>query len=301
MTSFLLPVAVGALVISLLMFFLSRRVYISLRLGGMQKTLLLLLVLALGAAALYFPRIANEKALLARAPQHFVVTRHGSIEQKRVDYTLIQLERGLNTFQSAAGSKGFSPIKVELYPGVAQLQSDTGLEDWAIGFTKYTAEGPVIYLAAAADESGVEETPEHEVIHALFYQRLGQAYVALPDWFSEGTAQYYSMGGWARLPARDAARLGMWRQKDMVFSAAEFQAFSTDDASTSDEDVFFFYDCAYEFTRYLCRQSGEECITAVLDGLAAGSGFSQALAKATGRSCDLSYAGWTAEFWGPAP
>jgi hypothetical protein len=297
MRSWLLPLAAGALVLALLVYFLSRMLTVSLRLGGARKTLLVVLVLAMGAAAIYFPRVASEKALLARAQPHFILTRHGSVEQNRVDYTLIQMEKGLETYQAAAGAKGFVPIKVELYPDAARLRADTGLEAWAGGFTSYASGAPVIYLPAVADDSGVADTPEHEVIHALVYQRLGQAGKTLPDWFSEGTAQYFSQGGWARLPSRDVARLGMWRNGDAVLSAAEFQSFSTGSA-VPDEDIFFFYDCAYEFTRHLCRQSGEGCIIKAMDGVASGSSLAAALSKATGQSFEESYSAWVAAFWG---
>jgi hypothetical protein len=190
--SWLWIILVASLVITFLIVIIKKKIYISLGLSRNQKFGILAVIIVLLAAGSYFTRIYNDKALIEAANNDFDIIVHGVIDQKQVDYTMLQLEKGLKRIIDSSGIDfaRISVIRVELYPDIVQLQRITGLEDWASGFTLYTQDGPVIHIPVVVDESGINETPEHEVVHAVMYQKTGYQIGKLPQWFKEGVAIY---------------------------------------------------------------------------------------------------------------
>jgi len=188
-------------------------------------------------------------------------------------------------------------IKIEIYRDIDQLSRLTGLESWAAGFTTYTAAGPVIHIPTEQDDSAIDDTPAHEVVHAVVYQLIGSKINMLPAWFKEGLSQYLSEAGLWNLPGRDVARLGLWRDKNSVMPADYFYAFSPDSPS-SEEEIYFFYDASHEFMRYLSSAGGADAPWQVIEEVGKGRSFEQAFSAAFGASFEGYYTDWVRSFWG---
>jgi hypothetical protein len=295
-------ILLASLVVSFLIVIIKKKIYISLSLSGNQKFVILAAIVLLMVAGSYFTRTLNNKSLLAAANDDFDTIIHGAITQKQVDYTMLQLEKGLKRIIDSSGidPARISVIRVELYPDLVQLQRITGLEHWASGFTLYGQDGPVIHIPVVVDESGINETPEHEVVHAVMYQKAGDQIGKLPLWFKEGVAQYISEMGFFKLLSRDTTRLQLWSDKDSLFTTADFKTYSPDDSAATEKEIRLFYDSADEFIRYLTDVYGFDLPWRIADAVTGGSSFEQTLAGVTGTSFEGCYSDWQKTFWGTA-
>ncbi|MES2643758.1 MAG: peptidase MA family metallohydrolase [Myxococcota bacterium] len=165
--------------------------------------------------------------------------------------------------------------------------------DWADG-TAWPRWG-MIFLRAPSARPGtaerLEQVLDHEVVHVL----VGRAFAPRtpPRWLQEGLAQFYS-GELGPKVSEDLTSVLFGR--DELFSLTQLSSGFHGNAVQAHHA----YAAAADFIGYLGTEYGEDAVKGLINEMAGGAGFADALATVTGSDIATVEAGWRGRWSDPA-
>lgn len=239
--------------------------------------------------------ISNWKSqrVLDDSRNHFIVIPTSNVSEKRINLTRIELEKSLREIGSYTKVSVTNPIKVHLYSDTNEFQAATGSPKSVTGLTRWTDQGPEIYIPAELppNEKGIlnEGAPIHELTHAieLFITNNPRS---LPLWIREGLANQYQ-AFWERV----LTHIYVWFERDKILSYDRLSLFRYDYPKDKLEKQFF-YTNSYEFVRYLFLRYGESTIWGIIQQVGKGVRYESAISNATGRTEKELYQDWLKEW-----
>ncbi|MFC2033816.1 hypothetical protein ACFLTT_00210 [Chloroflexota bacterium] len=250
-------------------------------------------------------RILKENSFLNNAKEQFEVNVNDEISEKRVDSTLIELEKQFERLRDKYLVTDVNePITIELFPDADSLRAHTAIPSWGDACIVFESGNITISLPAetpkddALYKSAQEITPypAHEIAHLIIYSKLGPDYKAvLPLWFNEGIAQYESHRGFINRH-RIGKRLGLWLiniYKPTLLEDGQFILYSTKYPSN---DVDIYYVASFEFVRYI-ESTHNDSIKNILHRLAIGETFTSAFEEEIGEPVGDFYIKWYEYFF----
>jgi hypothetical protein len=272
------------------------------------KRIFIICVALMFVAALIFMgvRISNENSALSDAKEQFTVNVNGPIPEKRIDSTLIELERQFERLKDKYVVSGFDGrIKIELYQDAESLRASTASPSWGDAFITYeSGDIMTIYLPAETppDDSLYKSAqvstprPAHEIAHLIIHSKVGPSFKAvLPLWFDEGIAQYESHRGFIN-KYRMIKKLDLWLLNVYKPNLLKDSQFILGSERYPDADIGAFYGASFEFIRYIdSKHKGS--LQGILQRLADGETFTIAFEEETGESVGDFYNKWYEDFF----
>lgn len=230
-----------------------------------------------------------DQRVLNDSLEHFSIISTQTVSEKRVNLTLIELEKALREIGSHAKVSITDPIDVYLYSDIGEFQEATGSSKSVCGLTRWTEKGPEIYIIAELppDEKPIlnQETPTHELAHAIELLITNNPR-SLPLWIREGMANQY-LDFWERV----ITHIGVWLERDKILSYDRLTIFRYNYPEDELEKQFF-YSTSYEFVRYLYMHYGESTFWEIIHEVTIGVSYENAIWSITGRNESELYQDW---------
>ena len=255
--------------------------------------------------ALIGVRISSENSVLSDAKEQFQVNIIGEISEKRIDSTLIELEKQFERLKDEYNVSDFGEsIRIVLYPDVESLHAHTASPSWGDAFITDELGYTIIHLPGETPsndslyKSAQENTPRpaHEIAHLIVHTKVGPNFRALlPLWFDEGIAQYESHRGFLN-KYRIIKKLDLWLQNVYKPNLLEDGHFILDSKKYPDTDIGAFYSASFEFIKYI-DSTHKGSLQGILNRLAVGETFTSAFEKETGESVANLYKEWYERFF----
>jgi len=248
----------------------------------------------------------NENSVLRDAKEQFTVNVNDPISEKRIDSTLIELERQFERLKDKYMVSDFNEsIRIELYQDIASLHAHTASPSWGDAFiTHEPGDMIIIHLPAEVPsdyslyKSAQVSTPRpaHEIAHLIIHSKVGPNFKdVLPLWFDEGIAQYESHRGFINR-YRIIKRLDLWLLNVYKPNLLKDSQFILDSERYPDADIGAFYSASFEFVRYIDSKH-EGSLQGILHRLADGETFTNAFEEETGESVGDFYNKWYEDFF----
>jgi Peptidase MA superfamily len=183
-------------------------------------------------------------------------------------------DSGLRSIQNLLPPGNGDPIRIYIYPSVAELQTtlDQGNVAWTAGHSLPDLGVALVSIAPGETQSiEMERQIPHELAHILLYRLAGPAYPNLPAWLSEGIATQAEL--YPNTDYVEALNLAV-KNKTLLPLASLCGPFP-DDASAA----MLAYAESGSFTRYLVQTYGASSLTGIIheymDGLTCEQGTVQ--------------------------
>ncbi len=250
-------------------------------------------------------RISSENSVLNDAKQQFKVTTIGGVSEKRIDSTLIELEKQFQRLKDEYNVSDINqPIGIFLYSDVESLHAHTPSPSWGDAFITDEFDHPLIHLPAETPsndsmyKSSQESTPRpaHEIAHLIIHSKVGANFKdVLPLWFDEGMAQYESQRGFLN-KYRIIEKLDLWLQNIYKPNLLGDGHFVLDAKKYPDNDIGAFYSTSFEFIKYI-DSTHKGSLQGILRRLAIGEAFVNAFKEETGESVTILYKEWYERFF----
>jgi len=231
----------------------------------------------------------RDKGFLNDSREHFSVISTSTVSQARINLTQVELEKSLREIRSSVKVSLDDSIKVHLYSNVRELQEATGSPKWVYGLTRWSSQGPEIFIPAELppDQKSIlnEGAPVHELTHAIELLVTNNP-KNLPLWIREGLANHY-LDFWERI----LTHIGVWLNRDKIMSYERLSLFRYD-YPQEDLERSVFYSTSYEFVRYLFMRYGESTVWGIVREVSAGTSFESAISHTTAKSERELYEDW---------
>ena len=250
-------------------------------------------------------RISSENLALSNAKEQFEVNINGEISEKRIDSTLIEVERQFERLKDKYMVSDFNEsIKIELYQDVESLQAHITIPDWMDACITHEPGYTIIHLPTETPsddplyKSAQFSTPRpaHEIAHLIIHSKVGPNFRAiLPLWFDEGIAQYESHRGFIN-KYRIGKKLDLWLLNIYKPNLLKDGHFILDSKKYPNTDVGAFYITSFEFVRYI-ESTHKGSLQRILHRLAADETFTSAFVEETGESAENLYNKWYEDFF----
>lgn len=271
-----------------------------------KKLLIIYVALMFGAIFIFVGvRISSENSVLSNAKEQFKVNVNDKVSEKRIDSTLIELEKQFERLKVKYLVSGLNEsISIELYQDVESLHAHTPSPSWGDAFITHELGNTIIHLPAETPsndslyKSAQESTPRpaHEIAHLIIHSKVGPNFKAvLPLWFDEGIAQYESHRGFIN-KYRIIKRLDLWLLNIYKPNLLEDGQFILNSKRYPDADVGAFYSASFEFIRYV-DSTHKGSLQGILHRLAAGQTFTSAFEEEIGESVGNLYRKWYEHFF----
>lgn len=220
-----------------------------------------------------------NRGLINDSLEHFLVIPTPAVSEERVNLTRVELEKSLREIGSYAKVSVTDPIKVYLYSNTSEFQVATGSPKSIYGLTRWTNQGPEIYIPAELppNEKGIlnEGAPVHELTHAI-EALLTKDLKRMPLWINEGLANQYQ-AYWERV----LTHIYVWLDRDKILSYERLSLYRYNYPQDELEKQFF-YLSSYEFVRYLFMRYGESTIWGIIRAVGEGVSYESAISGTTG-------------------
>ena len=250
-------------------------------------------------------RISSENSVLTNAKEQFEVNINGEITEKRIDSTLIELEKQFERLKDKYMISDFSEsIRIELYQDVESLHAHTVSPSWGDAFITHKLGYTIIHIPTEtpSDDSLYKSAqvstprPAHEIAHLIIHSKVGPDFKALlPLWFDEGIAQYESHRGFIN-KYRIIKRLDLWLLNIYKPNLLEDGQFILDSTKYPDADIGAFYSTSFEFVRYI-DSTHKGSLQGILHRLATGETFANAFEEEIGEPVGNLYKKWYEDFF----
>ena len=234
------------------------------------------------------------------ALESFVVKYEPPVDQARLERTLAEFERIRIDFADQWTVPDASPrIRLYLFRDEDHYRAHTAgkrLIEWSAGYASCTVDGVVIYvpLEKADDRSPISTTPAHEMVHAIWCQKLeSELFWSIPRWFHEGMAERYeNERGW-QYWRKAINRWEVWLNRKNLLPATQFCTYQPEGSLA---EIGLFYMTSLEFIRSLESRHGIRNLNAILEDVGGGKAFEDSLSDRIGGTCDELYREWTQSF-----
>jgi hypothetical protein len=244
-----------------------------------MKRLLVLLALAVTSAHAASGQMPEPPQLVIEAPDELTAYARRLAQIDRIALLRVMILVGVR--------EPGPPIVVQLIPEHADLARRT--PRWIAGFALSTADTVVLFPARSVGypHDSIGDVLIHEIAHVLIARAAGGAPV--PRWFHEGVA-LVAERGWG-LSDRTQLMMAVTLERrplddiDAAFAGSEREAARA-------------YALSGALVRDLLRDHGSDAVARILERLAAGETFENAIVTVTGQSlAALERAFWRATWW----
>ena len=266
-----------------------------------KPVLILAVAILLIAGVAMSPRMIEYRSRAADAEaalQSFSLIYGAGADPAKVERTLAEFERARSHLADKwQVPTSVSPISLYLFRDIGEYKAHTATfgREWSGGYTScqdrsVTIGVPLEDASNVFEESRASQTPQHEMVHAIWCQRLGLSYFSsIPLWFHEGMAQWYAGEGWGQFPQRTLNRWSVWIGRGSLLSATEFCSYIS---GGSPDEIKLLYEISWEFIRSLESSHGIQSLNAVVEDVGAGKTFDDSLRYRFGGSCSELYIIW---------
>lgn len=235
-----------------------------------------------------------EAALQSFSPKHAA-----SVDSADLERTLAEFERARHELSDQWLIPESSPhIILHLFRNLEDYRAGRGL-DWSGGYAKCGRDKVTIGVPLEDGSNLLNElpptrTPLHEMVHAMWCQKLGQRpFYMIPSWFHEGMAERFAYRGFQGYWDRTFNRWAVWINGSNLLPATEFCSYRP---RANRDEIALFYGTSYEFIRSLEAQHGIEHLSAIVDDVSSGMSFDNSLHARLGGTCSELYGEWSQSF-----
>ena len=260
--------------------------------------IILLMMAGIGMAPAVIDHQSRSRDAEA-ALQSFLPRHAASVDSADLERTLAEFERARHELSDQWLIPKSSPhIILHLFRDLEDYRAGRGL-DWSGGYAqcgrdKVTIGVPFEDGSHLLNELPPTRTPLHEMVHAMWCQKLGQRpFYMIPSWFHEGMAERFAYRGFQGYRDRTLNRLAVWVNGSNLLPATEFCSYRP---RANRNEIALFYGTSYEFIRSLEAQHGIEHLSAIVDDVSSGMSFDNSLHARLGGTCSELYGEWSQSF-----
>ena len=261
-------------------------------------TVVFLMMLVLTMAPIVMDHQSRSQDAAA-ALQSFLPKHAASVDSADLERTLAEFERARHELSDQWLIPESSPhIILHLFRDLEDYRAGRGL-DWSGGYAqcgrdKVTIGVPFEDGSHLLNELPPTRTPLHEMVHAMWCQKLGQRpFYMIPSWFHEGMAERFAYRGFQGYRDRTLNRWAVWVNGSNLLPATEFCSYRP---RANRNEIALFYGTSYEFIRSLEAQHGIEHLSAIVDDVSSGMSFDNSLHARLGGTCSELYGEWSQSF-----
>lgn len=237
------------------------------------------------------------------ALESFVPKYAPDVDQARLERTLAEFERIRRDFADQWVIPASSPrIRLRLFRDADDYRAYTSgkrIIEWSSGYVSCSENGvsivvPLEEASNVLDELPISSTTKHEMMHAMWCQRLGaESFWSIPLWFHEGMAERYGNKGIERPDREIINRWWVWFSRDNLLSPLQFCNYQLTGVHT---EIGLFYATSWEFIRSLEASNGIQTLNSLVEDVGGGKDFEGSLSDRVGGTCDELYREWTQSF-----